>query len=153
MCRRNIWTEGSEDLGRLQGTLLAPGGSSSRVRTVASERKCQSYRAVLEEEQQELIASAPVPSTTTTYESHMRFFVEFCEQTGIDPEKFATNPHPSAGELKGEDGVLISFKQHDSRAPRKPGKKNLAGTRNGRNNIGYASSCGSTTRLYYERQV
>ena len=81
MCRRSIWTDGSADLGRLQGTLPAPGGSSSRVRTVAAERKFQAYRAVLEAEKQELISSAPAPSFTTTYGSHMRFFVEFCEQT------------------------------------------------------------------------
>ena len=123
MCRRSIWTDGSADLGRLQGTLPAPGGSSSQARNFAAERECQAYRAVLEAEQQELITNAPAPSSTTTYGSHMRFFVEFCEQTGIDPEKFATNPHPSAEELQEEDGVLIAFKQHASRAPRKMGKK------------------------------
>ena len=153
MRRRRIWTDGSTDLGRLQGTLPAPGGTSSRVRTVASERKCQAYRAVLEEEQQELIANAPAPSSTNTFGSHMRFFVEFCEQTGIDPEKFATNPHPSTKELEEEYGLLIAFKKHASRAPRKPGKKKISGTRNGRNTIGYASSCASTARLFYERRV
>ena len=96
MSRRSIWTDGSADLGRLQGALPAPGGASSRAHTVAAERKCQAYRAVLEAEQLEIIASAPAPSSTAAYGSHMRFFVEFCEQTGIDPEKFATNPHPSA---------------------------------------------------------
>ena len=45
--------------GRLQGTVPAPGGSSSQVRTVAAERKCQACRAVLETEQPELISSAP----------------------------------------------------------------------------------------------
>ena len=38
----------------------------------------------------------------------MRFFAEFCEQTDIDPEKFATKPHPSTEELLEEDGVLIA---------------------------------------------
>ena len=153
MSRHSIWKDGSTERGRLQGTLPAPGGASSRAHTVAAERKCQAYRAVLEAEQQELIASAPAPSSTATYGSHMRFFVEFCEQTGIDPEKFASNPHPSTEELQEEDGVLIAFKQHASRAPRKPGKKKLAGTRNGRSTVGYASSCMSTARLFYERRV
>ena len=107
--RRSIWKDGSTERGRLQGALPAPGGVSSRAHTVAAERKCQAYRAVLEAEQQELIASAHAPSSTATYGSHMRFFVEFCEQTGIDPEKFATNPHPSTEELQEEDGVLIAF--------------------------------------------
>ena len=77
MSGRSIWTDGSTELGRLQGTLPAPGGPSSRGRTIAAERKCQAYRAVLGEEKQELIASAPAPSSITTYRGDMRFFVEF----------------------------------------------------------------------------
>ena len=72
---------------------------------------------------------------------------------GIDPEKFATNPHPSAEELQEDYGVLIALKHHASREPRKPGKKKLADTRNGRETIGYASSCMSTARIFYERRV
>ena len=71
MSRRSIWKDGSTERGRLQGTLPAPGVASSRAHTVAAERKCQDYRALLEAEQQELLASAPAPSSTGTYGSHM----------------------------------------------------------------------------------
>ena len=110
MSRRSIWTDGSTKRGRLQDALPAPGGASPRAHTVVAERKFQAYRAIMEAEKQKLIASAPEASTTTTYGSHMPFFVEFCEQTGIDPEKFATNPHPSTEELQEEDGALMAFK-------------------------------------------
>ena len=60
MSGRSIWKDDSTELGRLQGALPAPGGSSSRAHTIAAERKGQAYRAVLEAEQQELIASAPL---------------------------------------------------------------------------------------------
>ena len=66
MSRRSIWKDGSTELGRLQGALPAPGGESSRAHTLAAERKCQAYRAVLEAEQQDLIAGAPAPSSMAT---------------------------------------------------------------------------------------
>lgn len=41
----------------------------------------------------------------------MRFFLEFCKETDIDPEKSASNPLPYAKKLKVENEALKSFKQ------------------------------------------
>lgn len=62
-----------------------------------------------------------------THGSRMRFFLEFCYQTGVEPGKFLSNLHLPQ-KLQEEYGVLNAFKKHASRAPSMPGKHKFAGT-------------------------
>lgn len=50
----------------------------------------------------------------------MRSIVELCDQTGIGPVKISANPHLFAEDLQEKEGVLVTFKQQTSWAPRLP---------------------------------
>lgn len=112
MCRRRISTDGSDELGSLQSALSAPGRSTAQDRYFDAEFERKAYCAVLEAEKKEVIANSQEPSTTVTHGSHMHSFLEFCGKTGVDPEKFASNPETSSEDLQEEDAVLIAFKQN-----------------------------------------
>lgn len=113
--------------GAASGLMKAPGWAAFRAHSPIQDGRDRGYSytppraysgrvrrarpVVLKADWKGLISKAPVPFTTTMHGIHMRLSVEFCEQKGIDPEKFAARPRPSTEDLREEDGVLIYLKE------------------------------------------